>query len=445
MCSAASGTCRDGYDALNRLITVIAPARWGTGFYDYDALGNRALKSLDQPASVTQTYAYDSSNRLASTSGPETFRPMTFTWDAAGRLASSSDGTTYAYDANGRRVMKAEATGTTVYHYDAQGRVIAESTPSGARLRDYVYLAGKLLAVEGCVTDGTTPPCSERQYYHTDALGSVLARTLPSGTVTARVEYQPWGEQWQPTGSLGVRQYNGRVYDPGTGFHDYGARMYWPQIGRFVSADSFEGELDDPQSLNRYAYVTNNPYRYTDPTGHQKQDETKLQNLGVMGAGGLVPPSSIAKTSGSGPNAGAGAARGPVSAQGSAQAAKAPAAQPAAPASQSAASTPTSTAAAGTGQAAGRGSAARGAQPPQHGTFYVDPKGNVIPTPPGGRITSSPDGRFVQARDAAGRPTGVRIDGGHKPASHPDPRAQAPHGHVPGVTNPDGTPWLPIR
>src|SRR5690606_4229542 len=42
----------------------------------------------------------------------------------------------------------------------------------------------------------------------------------------------------------------------------------------------------------------------------------------------------------------------------------------------------------------------------EQGTFYVDPKGNVIPTPPGGRITGSPDGRFIQARDAAGNPTG---------------------------------------
>jgi hypothetical protein len=59
----------------------------------------------------------------------------------------------------------------------------------------------------------------------------------------------------------------------------------------------------------------------------------------------------------------------------------------------------------------------------ERGTFYVDSKGNVIPTPPGGRITGSPDGRFIQARDAAGNPTGVRIDGPHRPATHPDPRA----------------------
>jgi RHS repeat-associated protein len=94
---------------------------------------------------------------------------------------------------------------------------------------------------------------------------------------------------------------------------------------------------------------------------------------------------------------------------------------------------------------AGRGSEARGLKQPDNGTFFVDPKGNAIPTPPGGKITGSPDGRFIQARDAAGNPTGVRLDGPHNPKSHPDPRAQQPHGHVPGVTNPDGTPWLPVK
>lgn len=81
---------------------------------------------------------------------------------------------------------------------------------------------------------------------------------------------------------------------------------------------------------------------------------------------------------------------------------------------------------------------------PQHGTFYVDSRGNVVPTPPGGYITGSPNGQFIQARDAAGNPTGVRIDGPHNPITHFDPRAKQPHAHVPGVTNPDGTPWLPI-
>lgn len=54
------------------------------------------------------------------------------------------------------------------------------------------------------------------------------------------------------------------------------------------------------------------------------------------------------------------------------------------------------------------------------------------------RIEGSPDGRFVQAKGPDGQPTGVRIDGGHKPSTHPDPRAQQPHGHVPAVTNGTG-------
>jgi len=77
--------------------------------------------------------------------------------------------------------------------------------------------------------------------------------------------------------------------------------------------------------------------------------------------------------------------------------------------------------------------------------IVVDAKGNAIPLKQGESLTGSPDGRFIQVRDANGNPTGLRIDGPHNPASHPDPRAQAPHAHVPGVTNPDGTPWLPVN
>ena len=77
--------------------------------------------------------------------------------------------------------------------------------------------------------------------------------------------------------------------------------------------------------------------------------------------------------------------------------------------------------------------------------ILVDSKGNAIPLKPGERVTGSPDGTWIQVRDADGNPTGMRKDGPHNPNTHADPRAQVPHAHVPGVKNSDGTPWLPLR
>ena len=47
-------------------------------------------------------------------------------------------------------------------------------------------------------------------------------------------------------------------------------------------------------------------------------------------------------------------------------------------------------------------------------------------------------------RDPRGDPTGTRKDGGGH-VRESDIRGRDPHAHVPGVTNPDGTPWLPIK
>ena len=77
--------------------------------------------------------------------------------------------------------------------------------------------------------------------------------------------------------------------------------------------------------------------------------------------------------------------------------------------------------------------------------IVVTPGGNALPVPPGGTIQGSPDGRFIDVKGPNGQTTGDQIHGGHKPSTHPDPRGQAPHAHRPGVRNPDGTPWLPVR
>ena len=83
------------------------------------------------------------------------------------------------------------------------------------------------------------------------------------------------------------------------------------------------------------------------------------------------------------------------------------------------------------------------------GVIVVDPQGNAIPIQEGNWLTGSPDGKWIQERTPdgtkKGKPTGVRIDGGHEPSPiHQDPRSHRPHGHRPDITNPDGTPWLDI-
>ncbi|MEM7033388.1 MAG: RHS repeat-associated core domain-containing protein [Chloroflexota bacterium] len=55
---------------------------------------------------------------------------------------------------------------------------------------------------------------------------------------------------------------------------DYNARFYEPAIGRFISADTIVPDPADPQSLNRYSYVYNNPLKYTDPSGHTPCGQT---------------------------------------------------------------------------------------------------------------------------------------------------------------------------
>jgi len=57
------------------------------------------------------------------------------------------------------------------------------------------------------------------------------------------------------------------ILDPESGLYYYGARYYDPELARFISPDPIVPSPGDPQSLNRYSYVLNNPVKYIDPTG----------------------------------------------------------------------------------------------------------------------------------------------------------------------------------
>jgi RHS repeat-associated protein len=60
----------------------------------------------------------------------------------------------------------------------------------------------------------------------------------------------------------------GKERDTESGLDYFGARYYGSNMGRFMSPDDDGGHLEDPQTLNKYAYVGNNPLSRTDPDGH---------------------------------------------------------------------------------------------------------------------------------------------------------------------------------
>ncbi len=62
-------------------------------------------------------------------------------------------------------------------------------------------------------------------------------------------------------------QFPGKERDAETGLDYFGARYLSSAQGRFTSPDPIGGRLANPQSLNKYAYVLNNPLKFIDPTG----------------------------------------------------------------------------------------------------------------------------------------------------------------------------------
>ena len=116
-------------------------------------------------------------------------------------------------------------------------------------------------------------PPSAVEYYHLDALGSVRVVTNQAGVVVSRHDLMPFGEEWQPV-TLGREAllFTGKERDFETGLDYFGARYLKAALGRFTTVDPAGGRLAAPQTLNRYAYVSNNPLRFVDPTGMYEVD-----------------------------------------------------------------------------------------------------------------------------------------------------------------------------
>ncbi len=91
--------------------------------------------------------------------------------------------------------------------------------------------------------------------------------TNSTGSLVEETTYEPFGKV--SSGGTDRFLYTRKELDPNTGLEYYGARYYDPsKASQFTQPDSVIADIYNPQSLNRYSYVLNNPYRYVDPTGN---------------------------------------------------------------------------------------------------------------------------------------------------------------------------------
>jgi RHS repeat-associated protein len=184
----------------------------------------------------------------------------------------------YVYDGEGQRVRKL-VNENLRFIYGIGGHLVSEfSGATGALQKEYVYGASGLVAtIEPNTVNG-----NGTRYITSDHLGSPRVATSSSAAVVSRHDYMPFGGEigagigGRTTGmgytalADGLRQkFTSKERDSETGLDYFGSRYSSSMQGRFTTADSWAGKVVNPQSLNRYSYVVNNPLKYIDLWGHQ--------------------------------------------------------------------------------------------------------------------------------------------------------------------------------
>ncbi|WP_276257590.1 NosD domain-containing protein [Haloglomus litoreum] len=256
------------YDARNRLLGVTYPSG-KTINYTYDAVGNRLTRSVN---GTVERYTYVAGNRLVRV-GTTEYRyddagnlvekrvdgeVTTYTYGAGGRLETvalpGGESVSYRYLPTGERISRTTASGTTYYAYVGSD-VVAEYDDGGALVRRFTHAPGvdRPLVVEQA---GTVA------YHHQDARGDVLALTNETGAPVGSYEYSPYGASAAPPTATPYG-FTGRSYDAATGLYYNRMRYYDPETGRFTRLDP----IGVAGGANMYRYASNNPLRFTDPTG----------------------------------------------------------------------------------------------------------------------------------------------------------------------------------
>jgi RHS repeat-associated protein len=178
----------------------------------------------------------------------------------------------YTYNANGLRVEKSNG---TLYWRSIAGDAIAETDLSGNTISEYVFFAGRRVA--------RLDASANVFYYFPDPQGTTRTITDATGHVCYDADFTPYGQEINHTNSCPQNyKFTGYERDPETGNDDFGARYYSNRFGRWLSADWSNvpvpipyANLTNPQTLNLYSMVTDDPESFADLDGHQSTVSNK--------------------------------------------------------------------------------------------------------------------------------------------------------------------------
>ncbi len=144
---------------------------------------------------------------------------------------------------------------------------------TNAAFSEYIYFDGKRAARRDYQ--------SNVFYYFADQVGSARGMfEVASGSHTATpcfdADFYPFGGEHDFLNSCPQNyKFMGKERDPETNNDDFGARSYASAYGRFLSADWSStptpvpyANLTNPQTLNLYAMVSDNPESFADLDGH---------------------------------------------------------------------------------------------------------------------------------------------------------------------------------
>ncbi|MFN0157205.1 MAG: RHS repeat-associated core domain-containing protein [Bacteroidota bacterium] len=245
--------------------------------FTFDPVGNRTNVTKD---GLPTTYTANTINAYTSISGTVPLSPtydangnMTsdgmraFTYDHMDRLTGVFDVATtaaYTYDAFGRRIQK-DVNGTiTKYLYNG-GDVVEHR--DAADLVTATFIVGNDAPEVAMIDPGTGLP-PQPYYYHYNSLGSLVALTDDSARAVELYEYDAFGNPSIfdsaytpiPASAHNVNPlYGGQSFDGESALYQSGARVYNPQIGRYMQQDPSSLMGSPPDLRNGYSYAGSNP------------------------------------------------------------------------------------------------------------------------------------------------------------------------------------------